>query len=76
MIGTIIFAILITAAAFACVFLLFVGLVGKVYDHEDGCNALCPPEMFKCSKHRESTDIPLKTDDPEEFYINPKFKNV
>jgi len=41
---------------------------------EDGCNALCPPEMFKCSKHRESTDTPLKTDDPEEFYINPKFK--
>jgi len=35
MIPKILFAILITAAAFACVLLLFVGLVGKVYDHED-----------------------------------------
>jgi hypothetical protein len=42
--------------------------------NEPGCNALCPPEMFKCGKHRDPNDIPLKTDEPVEiFYINPKY---
>ena len=44
--------------------------------NEQGCNNLCPAELMKCRTHREYNEPVLKTDDPEEFYINPKFKNV